>query len=102
VAGAVFVAVACGAGLAAWVTFFVCPVEAAIAGAAPDTISAAIAAAAISLVLVNIKASLAPFPCTPLRKNPGDAYKKIAGGVTRYKQRKEMSRHNAVTVVDAS
>jgi hypothetical protein len=54
--------------LDAWITFFGCPDVAAIAGALPDTINAAIAARDISLVLFNIKASHAPFPCTRCAK----------------------------------
>jgi hypothetical protein len=60
-----------GTGLDAWVVFFRCPEVAAIAGALPDTISAAIAARDISLVIFNIKASHTPFPCAPLRKIAG-------------------------------
>jgi len=57
--------------LDAWVIFFGCPDVAAIAGAIPDTISAAIAARDISPVIFNIKASHAPFPCAPRAKSPG-------------------------------
>jgi hypothetical protein len=54
-----------------WVVFFGCSDLAAIAGALPDTISAAVAARGISLAILNIKASHAPFPCAPLRKIAG-------------------------------